>query len=95
VDDDIETTDLCLRSSSFVRVFPINKLVDEVKRRNRLKIMLPWVEAKVASRILDALDNLLVTINIQQPSNNLWSTRRVYTLNVDLDELDKFIPIQI
>jgi hypothetical protein len=33
------------------------------------------------------VDGFLTTANIR-PSNSLWSTCRVYTLHVDLDELD-------
>ena len=55
---------------SVVGVFPIDRLVDEVERRNRLMIILPWVEAKVASGLQDpGLYNALAKILVDSNNN--------------------------
>ena len=55
---------------SVVRVFPIDRLVDEVERRNCLKIILPWVEAKVTSGLQDpGLYNALMKILVDSNNN--------------------------
>jgi clathrin heavy chain len=68
VDCDEQTIKTLL--SSVVGVFPINELVDEVEKRNRLKIILPWVEAKVAGGLQDpALYNALAKILVDSNNN--------------------------
>ncbi|GAA6001306.1 clathrin heavy chain [Rhodotorula paludigena] len=48
---------------------PVDELVEEVEKRNRLKLILPWIEAKVQSGVQDpALYNALAKIKID--SNN-------------------------
>ena len=67
---DVDCDEQTIKSllSSVVGVFPIDELVDEVKRRNCPKIILPWVEAKVTSGLQDpglynALAKILVASN--------------------------------
>ena len=56
--------------SSVVGVFPVDELVDEVKRRSRLKIILPWVEAKVAGGLQDpGFYNALAKILVDSYNN--------------------------
>lgn len=69
---DVDCDEQTIKSllASVVGVFPIEELVDEVEKRNRLKLILPWVEAKVASGLQDpALYNALAKILIDSNSN--------------------------
>jgi clathrin heavy chain len=69
---DVDCDEQAIKSllSSVVGVFPIDELVDEVEKRNRLKIILPWVEAKVASGLQDpALYNALAKILVDSNNN--------------------------
>jgi clathrin heavy chain len=50
--------------------FPIDELVHEVEQRNRLKLVLPWVEARVAAGQQDsALYNTLAKIFVDSNNN--------------------------
>ena len=69
---DVDCDEQTIKSllSSVVGVFPIDELVDEVERRNRLKIILPWVEAKVAGGLQDpGLYNALAKILVDSNNN--------------------------
>ncbi|QRV88920.1 Clathrin [Ceratobasidium sp. AG-Ba] len=50
--------------------FPIDELVDEVEKRNRLKLILPWLEARIAAGSQDpAVYNALAKIYIDSNNN--------------------------
>ncbi|KAG8732481.1 hypothetical protein FRC12_019252 [Ceratobasidium sp. 428] len=50
--------------------FPIDELVDEVEKRNRLKLILPWLESKIAAGSQDpAVFNALAKIYIDSNNN--------------------------
>jgi clathrin heavy chain len=50
--------------------FPIDELVNEVEQRNRLKLILPWLEARVQSGSQDpAVFNALAKIFIDSNNN--------------------------
>jgi clathrin heavy chain len=50
--------------------FPIDELVHEVEHRNRLKLVLPWLEARVHSGTQDpAVFNAMAKIYIDSSSN--------------------------
>lgn len=50
--------------------FDVDELVQEVEQRNRLKLMLPWLEAKIARGEEDAsLYNALAKIYIDSNNN--------------------------
>lgn len=49
---------------------PVEELVDEVEKRNRLKLILPWLEGKIALGLQEpALFNALAKINIDSNNN--------------------------
>ncbi|GAA5893039.1 clathrin heavy chain [Sporobolomyces salmoneus] len=49
---------------------PVDELVDEVEKRNRLKLILPWLEAKIAAGQQDpAIYNALAKIYIDSNNN--------------------------
>ena len=92
---DVDCDEQTIKSllSSVVGVFPIDELVDEVERRNRLKIILPWVEAKVASGLQDpglynALAKILVDSNNNPQAfltdNNVCNLSRATILDADV-----------
>lgn len=69
---DVDCDEQTIKSllSSVAGVFPIDKLVDEVERHNCLKIILPWVEAKVAGGLQDpGLYNALAKILVDSNNN--------------------------
>jgi clathrin heavy chain len=50
--------------------FPIDELVHEVEQRNRLKLILPWLEGRVQSGSQDpAVFNAMAKIYIDSNSN--------------------------
>lgn len=50
--------------------FPIDELVEEVEKRNRLKLILPWLEARIqAGQTEPALYNALAKIYIDSNNN--------------------------
>ncbi|KAG8858441.1 hypothetical protein FRB91_009751 [Serendipita sp. 411] len=55
---------------SITGVFPVNELVEQVEARNRLKLILPWLEAKIQGGSQDpALYNALAKIFIESNNN--------------------------
>lgn len=70
LDVDCDETTIKNLLASVVGIFPIEELVEEVEKRNRLKLILPWVESKVASGQQDpALFNALAKIYIDSNNN--------------------------
>ena len=70
LDVDCEETIIKNLLASVQGNFPINELVEEVETRNRLKLILPWIEARVQSGNQDpALFNALAKIYIDSNSN--------------------------
>jgi clathrin heavy chain len=70
LDVDCDETTIKGLLASVVGIFPIEELVEEVEKRNRLKLILPWVESKVASGQQDpALYNALAKIYIDSNNN--------------------------
>ena len=58
---------VCCRLLPVVGVCPVDEFVDEVDKCNRLKTILPWVQAKVAGGLQDpGLYNALVKILVDQ-----------------------------
>ena len=50
--------------------FPVNELVEQVEARNRLKLILPWLQAKISAGSQDsALYNALAKIYIESNNN--------------------------
>lgn len=70
LDVDCDETTIKGLLASVVGIFPIEELVEEVEKRNRLKLILPWVEARIASGQQDsALFNALAKISIDSNNN--------------------------
>ncbi|KAL7419060.1 Clathrin heavy chain [Cryptotrichosporon argae] len=56
--------------ASVTGTFPIDELVDEVEKRNRLKLILPWLQAKVEQGSTDhAVYNAIAKISIDSNNN--------------------------
>jgi len=56
--------------SSVTGNFPIDELVHEVEQRNRLKLILPWLEARVQAGNQDpAIFNAIAKIYIDSNNN--------------------------
>ena len=56
--------------ASVARKFPIDKLVHEVEERNRLKLILPWLEARVQAGSQDPdVFNAIAEIYIDSNNN--------------------------
>ncbi|KEI41487.1 uncharacterized protein L969DRAFT_58574 [Mixia osmundae IAM 14324] len=70
LDVDCDETVIKQLLSSIVGQFPIDELVDEVEKRNRLKLILPWLQAQVAAGQNDpAIYNALAKIAIDSNNN--------------------------
>jgi clathrin heavy chain len=64
--------------SSVTGNFPIDELVHEVEQRNRLKLILPWLEARVQAGSQDpAIFNAIAKIYIDSMSSSLRRTMYV------------------
>ena len=69
---DVDCDEATIKSllASVVGIFPIDELVEEVEKRNRLKLIQPWVEARISSGQQDpALYNALAKIYIDSNHN--------------------------
>lgn len=70
LDVDCEESTIKALLSSVTGPVPIDELVDEVEKRNRLKLILPWLESKIAAGQQEpALYNALAKINIDSNNN--------------------------
>ena len=70
LDVDCDETTIKGLLASVTGNFPIEELVHEVERRNRLKLILPWLEARVQSGSQDpAVFNAMAKIYIDSNGN--------------------------
>lgn len=70
LDVDCDETTIKGLLASVTGNFPIEELVEEVEKRNRLKLILPWVEARIAvGQQEPALYNALAKISIDSNNN--------------------------
>ncbi|SGZ23972.1 BQ5605_C023g09673 [Microbotryum silenes-dioicae] len=70
LDVDCDETTIKALLASVTGPIPVDELVDEVEKRNRLKLILPWLEAKVASGQQEAgIYNALAKIAIDSNNN--------------------------
>lgn len=70
LDVDCDETTIKGLLASVTGNFPINELVEEVEQRNRLKLILPWLEARVQTGSQDpAVFNALAKIFIDSNNN--------------------------
>jgi clathrin heavy chain len=70
--------------------FPVDELVEEVENRNRLKLILPWIESKVQAGSQDpALYNALAKIYIDSNNNpeQFLKENTVGSLSTNIDLL--------
>jgi clathrin heavy chain len=69
---DVDCDEMQIKSllASVTGNFPIDELVDEVEKRNRLKLILPWLESRIESGNQDpVLYNALAKIDIDSNNN--------------------------
>ncbi|KAF8327169.1 clathrin heavy chain 1 [Cantharellus anzutake] len=69
---DVDCDEATIKSllASVIGIFPIDELVEEVEKRNRLKLIQPWVESRIASGQQDPpLYNALAKIYIDSNNN--------------------------
>ena len=70
LDVDCDETTIKGLLASVAGNFPIDELVHEVEERNRLKLILPWLEARVQARSQDpAVFNAIAKIYIDSNNN--------------------------
>ncbi|KAG8880927.1 hypothetical protein FRB97_000320 [Tulasnella sp. 331] len=70
LDVDCDETTIKSLLSSVTGNFPIDELVDEVEKRNRLKLILPWLESRIQAGQQDpALYNAIAKIYIDSNNN--------------------------
>lgn len=70
LDVDCDETTIKALLASVTGPVPVDELVDEVEKRNRLKLILPWLEAKIAAGDNDpAIYNALAKIYIDSNNN--------------------------
>jgi clathrin heavy chain len=70
LDVDCDETTIKSLLSSVTGNFPIDELVSEVEQRNRLKLILPWLEARVQAGSQDsAVYNAMAKIYIDSNNN--------------------------
>ena len=70
LDVDCDETTIKVLLASVTGYFPIDELVREVEQRNRLKLILPWLEARVQSGSQNpAVFNAMAKIYIDSNSN--------------------------
>ncbi|MBW0487421.1 hypothetical protein O181_027136 [Austropuccinia psidii MF-1] len=69
---DVDADEIMIKNllASVTGPIPVDELVDEVEKRNRLKLILPWLEARIASGQTDpALYNAMAKILIDSNHN--------------------------
>ena len=70
LDVDCDETTIKALLASVTGPVPIDELVDEVEKRNRLKLILPFLEAKIQAGVQEpAIYNALAKINIDSNNN--------------------------
>lgn len=70
LDVDCDETTIKALLASVTGPVPVDELVDEVEKRNRLKLILPWLEAKIAAGQQDpAIYNAIAKISIDSNNN--------------------------
>jgi len=70
LDVDCEETTIKNLLNSVTGSFPIDELVDEVEKRNRLKLILPWLESRIQQGQTDpAIYNAVAKIAIDSNNN--------------------------
>ncbi|KAH8919125.1 clathrin heavy chain [Atractiella rhizophila] len=69
---DVDCDETIIKSllASVVGPIPVDELVEEVEKRNRLKLILPWIDSKIQQGLQDSgLYNALAKINIDSNNN--------------------------
>lgn len=69
---DVDCDEATIKSllASVTGAFPINELVNEVEQRNRLKLILPWLDTRVQAGSQDpAVYNVIAKISIDSNNN--------------------------
>jgi clathrin heavy chain len=70
LDVDCDETTIKSLLASVTGTFPIDELVNEVEQRNRLKLILPWLETRVQAGSQDpAIYNAIAKISIDSNNN--------------------------
>ena len=70
LDVDCDETTIKNLLNSVTGTFPIDELVDEVEKRNRLKLILPWLESRIQQGQTDpAIYNAVAKIAIDSNNN--------------------------